>query len=92
LDSPVQRRAQQRAQKAVMTFATAWNRAFEVAGVTAVFLLFGLWLDSIFGTKPLCIIVFVLLAWFGLGARLYYGYKADMAREEEGKPWMRNTR
>jgi F0F1-type ATP synthase assembly protein I len=75
-----------------MTFATGFNRAFEVAGVTAVFLLVGLFLDSRLGTKPILTVVFVLLAWVGLAVRLYYGYQADMAREEEGKPWMRNTR
>ena len=91
-NSSRQRRAQERAQKAVMTFATGWNRAFEVAGVTAIFVLAGLWLDSKFGTKPILTIVFFLLAVIGLGVRLYYGYQADMAREEEGKPWMRNKR
>ena len=92
MDSPAQRRAQERAQKAVMTFATGWNRAFEVAGVTAVFVLIGLFIDSRLDTKPVFTIMFFLLAAIGLGVRMYYGYQADMAREEEGKPWMRNKR
>jgi len=73
-----------------MTFATGWSKAFEIAGTTAVFVLVGLWLDSLFGTRPIVTLVFFALAVTGLAARSYYAYMADIAREEEGKPWTRS--
>lgn len=79
--------AGRRARNAVLTFATGWSRAFEIAGTTAVFVLLGLWIDSRLGTRPLCTILVFLLAVAGLAIRTYYGYLADIAREEEGKPW-----
>jgi hypothetical protein len=86
--TPVERRA----QKAVLTFATGWSKAFEIAGVTAVFTLIGLWLDSVFDTRPILTIVFFLLAVAGLAARSYYAYQADMTQHEEEKPWTRRLK
>jgi F0F1-type ATP synthase assembly protein I len=86
--TPVERRA----QKAVLTFATGWSKAFEIAGVTAVFTLIGFWLDSVFDTRPILTIVFFLLAVAGLAARSYYAYQADMALHEEEKPWTRRLK
>ena len=70
-----------------MTYATAWSRGFELAGVTAVFVLIGLGLDNLFGTRPICTVVLGVLAMIGLGVRSYYSYRAQMDAEEEGKPW-----
>jgi hypothetical protein len=78
---------ERRIQKATLTYATAWNRGFELAGVTAVFILIGLGLDSLFGTRPLFTVALGVLAMIGLGVRAYYAYKAQMEIEEEGKPW-----
>jgi F0F1-type ATP synthase assembly protein I len=80
---------ERRAQRAVLTFATGWSKAFEIAGTTAVFVLVGLWVDSLFGTRPIFTLVLFALAVAGLAARSYYWYMADIAREEEGKPWTR---
>ena len=86
--TPVERRA----QKAVLTFATGWSKAFEIAGVTAVFVLIGLGIDALLGTRPLFTIVFFLLAVGGLAARSYYAYQADMTQHEEEKPWTRRLK
>ena len=64
-----------------------WSRGFELAGVTAVFVLIGLWIDSLFGTRPICTVVLGLLAVIGLGVRSLLPYRAQMDAEEEGKPW-----
>jgi hypothetical protein len=79
-------------QRAALTYATAWSRGFELAGVTAVFVLVGLGLDSLLGTRPVCTIVLGVLAIIGLGVRAFYGYRADMDAEQEGKPWMRSPK
>jgi len=68
-------------------FSDALARAVEWAGVTVIFVLAGLWLDSRAGTRPLFTVALGLLAVIGLGVSAYYRYKADIAREEEGKPW-----
>ena len=78
-----------RIQKATLSYATGFSRGFELAGVTAVFVLIGLGLDNLFGTRPICTVVLGVLAMGGLGVRSYYTYRAQMAAEEEGKPWTR---
>jgi F0F1-type ATP synthase assembly protein I len=67
-------------------------RAVEMVGTTVLFVLAGLWLDSRFGTRPLCTVVLGLLAVIGVGVSAYYRYQAEIAREEEGKPWTRSNR
>jgi F0F1-type ATP synthase assembly protein I len=71
-------------------FSNALAQGFELAGTTVIFVLLGLWLDNSIGTRPLFTIALGLLAVIGLGARAYYRYLADTAREEERKPWTRN--
>ena len=73
-------------------FSNALGRAVELVGTTLIFVLVGLWLDGRFGTKPVLTVTLGLLAVVGLGVIAYYRYNAEMAREEEGKPWMRNPR
>ncbi len=70
-------------------FSDALAQGVELAGTTVIFVLLGLWLDSSLGTRPLFTVALGLLAVIGLGARAYYRYLADMAREEEGRPWRR---
>jgi F0F1-type ATP synthase assembly protein I len=62
-----------------------------MAGVTVLFVLFGLWIDGRVGTRPLFTVVFGLLAVIGLAARAYYTYLAQVEEEEEGKPWLRKN-
>ena len=70
-------------------FGDALSFAVELAAVPVLFALFGLWLDSRFGTRPVLMIVFVVLALVGLGTRAYYTYVAEMDRHEQDKPWTR---
>jgi hypothetical protein len=65
--------------------------AIEVVLVQFLFLGFGYWLDQRLGTGPLLTVVLGVLALVGNVARLYYGYAASMAAEEEGKPWARRS-
>lgn len=65
--------------------------AIEVVLVQFLFLGLGYWLDQRFGTGPLLTVVLGVLALVGNVARLYYGYAASMAAEEEGKPWTRRS-
>jgi F0F1-type ATP synthase assembly protein I len=71
-------------------FSNALARAVELVGTTLVCVLAGLWIDSRLGTKPLFAVVLGALAVIGLALISYYRYMADVAREEEGKPWKRN--
>ena len=71
-------------------FGNALATAFELAGVTIVFALFGLWLDSRFDTRPLWMLVLTMLAIVGLAVRSYYTYKAEIEAEEARRPtWKR---
>ena len=73
-------------------FSNALARSFEMAATMALFVLFGLFVDGRLGTRPLFTVVFALFAVFGIGARAYYTYKAQIARDEEGKPWLHKSR
>ena len=69
-------------------FSNALSRSFEMVATFALFVLLGLFVDDRVGTRPLFTLVLALLAVIGLGARAYYTYKDQIARDEEGKPWL----
>jgi F0F1-type ATP synthase assembly protein I len=71
-------------------FSNALSHAVELVGVTVLFVLGGLWLDGRTGTRPLFTVVLGLLGVVGLGVRAYYRYMAQIAHDEEGKPWTRS--
>jgi F0F1-type ATP synthase assembly protein I len=73
-------------------FSNALSHAFELAATTVIFVLIGLWIDGRFGTRPLFTVVLGLLAVIGLGLRAYSTYMAQIARDEEGKPWLNKSR
>jgi F0F1-type ATP synthase assembly protein I len=73
-------------------FSNALSRSFEMAATFALFVLLGLFIDDRVGTRPLFTVVLSLLAVIGLGARAYYSYMAQVARDEEGKPWLHKNR
>ena len=71
-------------------FGNALATAFELAAIPVLFALAGLWLDSRFGTRPVCMLVLTMFAILGLGARSYYTYKAKMdAEEAQRHTWKR---
>ncbi len=72
-------------------FSNALATAVEMVGTTLLFVLFGLWLDGRVGTRPLFTVIFGLLAIIGLALIAYYKHMAEVAREEEGKPWIRKS-
>jgi F0F1-type ATP synthase assembly protein I len=71
-------------------FSDALALGVELALTPLLFAAFGWWLDGRFGTGPLLAIAFGAVAVVGVSVRTYYDYQARMAREEEGKPWMRH--
>jgi F0F1-type ATP synthase assembly protein I len=73
-------------------FGDTMAQAFEFAVIPVLFGLFGLWLDSLLGTRPLVTVVMLVLGIAGVVARQLYAYKARMDEEEEGKPWTRRRR
>ncbi|MCZ7525090.1 MAG: AtpZ/AtpI family protein [Acidimicrobiia bacterium] len=68
------------------------TRAFELVLTPLLFGALGWLVDAWAGTRPLMTLVFGLLGAVGVFAATYYRYQAEMAREEEGKPWTRRPR
>jgi F0F1-type ATP synthase assembly protein I len=71
-------------------FGNALSQAVELVVAPLLFALFGWFLDSHLGTGPFLAIGFGLLGVAGVAARSYYWYRAEIDREEGGKPWIRN--
>ena len=63
-----------------------------LVATTVIFVLVGLWVDGRAGTRPLFTVIFGLLAVIGLGVLAYYRYHEQIARDEEGKPWLHKSR
>ena len=72
-------------------FGNALSQAFEIVATLVLFVLFGLWIDGRLGTRPLFTLIFAVFAVVGLSVRTYYTYKAQVERDEEGKPWIRKN-
>jgi F0F1-type ATP synthase assembly protein I len=70
-------------------FGNALALAVEMVVTPLLFALGGWFLDRALGTAPAFTVVFGLFAAVGFAIRIYYQYRDDMAREEEGKPWTR---
>jgi F0F1-type ATP synthase assembly protein I len=71
-------------------FGNALSTAVEIVVTPLVFGVLGWLIDRAVGTTPLFAVVLGLFAVIGLAVRLYYRYRDDMARAEEGKPWTRS--
>jgi Flp pilus assembly protein TadB len=69
----------------------ALNQAFEYAVISFLFGLAGYGLDKWTGLLPLFTIVFVVVAFVGLFARMWYSYDAAMKAEEARAPWGRKA-
>ena len=72
-------------------FSNALSHAFEIAAITAIFALIGVWIDHRLGTRPAFMIVLTLFAVVGVGLRAYLTYTHQIEREEEAKPWLRKN-
>lgn len=70
-------------------FGDGLGRAFELAVTPAVFGLVGYVVDRWLGTKPLFLIVFVLVAVCEQGWMMWRRYDADMRRHEADAVWNR---
>lgn len=64
------------------TFNAALNGGMEIAATIFVFVLIGLGIDRLLGTRPVFVISLFLFAALACGMRYYYAYKADMERLE----------
>ncbi|HRW36629.1 MAG: AtpZ/AtpI family protein [Acidimicrobiales bacterium] len=70
-------------------YGNAMGRGFELAVTLAVMVGIGWLADRIFGTEPLLIIVFSVLGFAGIAAKLWIGYDLEMKQHEEGAIWNR---
>ena len=73
-------------------FGNGLGQAVEMVLTPVLFGAFGAWLDHLFGTGPVLMLVFGLFGALGMAARTYYWYQAKIEAEEEGKPWTRSQR
>jgi F0F1-type ATP synthase assembly protein I len=79
-------------QRTWQGFSDALAMAVEFVATPLLFALFGYWLDRELGTGPVLAIAIGLIGLAGMVLRTYYWYQANMAREEEGKPWKRSLK
>jgi F0F1-type ATP synthase assembly protein I len=70
-------------------FSNALATAVEMVLTPLVFFGAGWWLDGLIGTRPIIAVVLGAVAFAGVVVKMYYAYKAEFARQEEGKPWTR---
>jgi F0F1-type ATP synthase assembly protein I len=71
-------------------FGDALATAVEIVVTPLVFALLGWLIDRAAGTGPVFAIALGLFGAAGLAVRMYYRYRDDMDRHEEGKPWTRS--
>jgi F0F1-type ATP synthase assembly protein I len=71
-------------------FGNALATAVEIVAAPLLFALGGWMIDRAAGTAPVFTAVLGAFAIAGVAVRMYYQYRDDMAREEEGKPWTRS--
>ena len=73
-------------------FGNGLSQAVEMVVTPLLFALLGWFLDTRFGTGPILAIVLGSIGVIGMAARTYYWYRAEIEREEKGKPWTRSHR
>jgi len=67
------------------------GHAVAMVGTGVLLGLAGAGLDSLLGTAPVLLIVFVLFAAASAFASAYYRYAARLRLEDAGKPWARRS-
>ncbi len=70
-------------------FTYALATAVELVLTPIVFFLLGRFLDDRFGSGPVIAVTFASGAVLGVVVKMFYAYRAEFARQEEGKPWTR---
>ena len=61
--------------------------SYELVFSSVLLALIGLGLDRWLGTLPLFVTIFAVLGFAGACVKLYYGYKVEVERQEQGAPW-----
>jgi hypothetical protein len=61
--------------------------SFELAFAPLILGLLGLWLDRTVGTVPLFLVSFTLLGFAGVGTKIYFTYRYEMAQHEADVAW-----
>ena len=67
------------------------GQAIELIVSPLLLALFGVFLDSLLGTRPLFFVALLVLGAAGSFATAYYRYRAHSALLDEGKPWTRRA-
>ena len=70
-------------------FTNALATAVELVLTPVIFLFAGLWLDGRLGSRPIFGVILAAAALAGVVVKMYYAYRAEFAKQEEGKPWTR---
>ena len=68
-------------------FGDGLARAFELAVTPMVFGAFGYLLDAWLHTRPLFMIVLVVLSLVGISIRMWFGYDQEMRQHEAKAAW-----
>lgn len=66
--------------------------SFELAFAPLILALIGLWIDHRIGTTPLFVISLAVLGFVGVGVKLYYAYRYEMAGHAERLDALRHGR
>lgn len=61
--------------------------SYELVFSSALLALIGFGLDRWLGTLPLFVTIFAVVGFSGACVKLYYGYKVEMDKHEQGAPW-----
>jgi F0F1-type ATP synthase assembly protein I len=61
--------------------------AYELVVSPVLLALLGLALDRWLGTVPVLTVTFAIIGFAGAAVLLYYRYKLEMDRHEQGAPW-----
>ena len=61
--------------------------SYELVFSSAILALIGFGLDRWLGTLPLFVTIFAVVGFSGACVKLYYGYKVEIEKQEQGAPW-----
>lgn len=70
-------------------YGETFGRGLELALTLAVMVGIGWLADRVFDTAPLFVIVFSVIGFAGITAKLWLGYDLEMRKHDEGAVWSR---